>query len=472
MSSSPQSGPAQVEFVLNGERVLAEPSLHTTLLDFLRERGLTGSKEGCAEGECGACAVVIVKQNGHASMYCPVNSCLVLLPMAAGHEIYTVEALSNSNGLSAVQQAMVDHGGSQCGYCTPGFVMSLFAEFYRPGRTGPCDPHATAGNLCRCTGYRPIRDAALSLGVAPADSFRSRLSLPAPEISPVAFASGDAAFHRPATLAECVKLLAAQPDARLIAGATDLAVESNLRGRRFSCLVSVEGLGELRVFRETADEVELGAGLTLSEIQARWQDAPQVFAEWLELFASPLIRNRATLGGNLATASPIGDAAPLLLALDARLRVAGLSGERIIPLNSFFSGYRKTALTPGEIIVSIILPKPFPQHIGFYKVAKRRMDDISTVAAAFALDLDSSDRVQRARLAYGGVASVPLRVVKAEEALRGRAWDESAIHEAQQVLEQTLHPISDHRGSAEYRLAMAQSLLEKFFHEQHEEAAA
>src|SRR5215471_13278370 len=472
MASSPQSGHAQVEFLLNGERVKAEPSLHTTLLDFLRARGLTGSKEGCAEGECGACAVVMVKQNGGGSAYRPLNSCLMLLPMASGHEIYTVEALSRGENLSAVQQAMVDHGGSQCGYCTPGFVMSLFAEHYRPGRTGACDPHATAGNLCRCTGYRPIRDAALSLGAAPADSFRSRLSLPAPEISSVAFASGECAFHRPGTLAECVELLASHPDARLLAGATDLAVESNLRGRRFSCLVSVEALDELRVFHETNEQVELGAALTLSEIQGRWQGAPQVLAEWFELFASPLIRNRATLGGNLATASPIGDAAPLLLALDARLRIAGVKGDRAIPLDAFFTGYRKTALAPGEIIVSIVLPKPFPQHVGFYKVAKRRMDDISTVAAGFAFDLDSSDRVQRARLAYGGVAPVPLRAVKAEEVLRGRVWDESAIREAQQALEQTLHPISDHRGSAEYRLAMAQSLLEKFFHEQHEEAAA
>ena len=484
MSSSPQSGQAQVEFLLNGERVLAEPSLHTTLLDFLRARGLTGSKEGCAEGECGACAVVLVKENGHGSTYCPVNSCLMLLPMAAGHEIYTVEALANSktarageareNGLAAVQQAMVDHGGSQCGYCTPGFVMSLFAEFYRPGRTGACDPHATAGNLCRCTGYRPIRDAALSLGTAPPDSFLKRLSHPAPEISAVTLASQEATFHRPATLRECLELLAAHSDARLIAGATDLAVESNLRGRRFSRLVSVEALDELRIFdeRETDSEMELGAGLTLSEIQTRWQSAPEAFAEWFELFASPLIRNRATLGGNLATASPIGDAAPLLLALDAQLRIAGLKGERRIPLDSFFTAYRKTALAPGEIIVSIILPKPFPQHVRFYKVAKRRMDDISTVAAAFALDLDSSDRVQRARLAYGGVAPVPLRAVKAEQKLLGRLWDERAIHDAQQVLEETLHPISDHRGSAAYRLAMAQSLLEKFFYAQHDGVVA
>src|SRR5215472_14805002 len=267
MASSLQSGHAQVEFLVNGERVQAEACLYTTLLDFLRERGLTGSKEGCAEGECGACAVVLVKQNGHRSMYCPVNSCLMLLPMAAGHEIYTVEGLAHGNSLSPVQQAMVDHGGSQCGYCTPGFVMSLFAEFYRPGRTGACDPHATAGNLCRCTGYRPIRDAALSLGSAPNDSFRERLSWPAPEMAPFSLEAQGGNFHRPGTLAECLRLLVANPDARLIAGATDLAVESNLRGRRFTRLVSVEALPELRSFHETDAEVELGAALTLSEIE-------------------------------------------------------------------------------------------------------------------------------------------------------------------------------------------------------------
>jgi xanthine dehydrogenase small subunit len=487
MASSPQSSHAQVEFLLNGERVQAEASLHTTLLEFLRARGLTGSKEGCAEGECGACAVVMVKQNGahgvaptgapellpqSESVYCPVNSCLMLLPMVAGQEIYTVEALARGNGLAAVQQAMVEYGGSQCGYCTPGFVVSLFAEHYRPGRTGACDPHATAGNLCRCTGYRPIRDAALSLGPAPADAFRERLSRPAPEVMPVMFESQEANFHRPGTLAECLALLAAHPDARLIAGATDLAVESNLRGRRFARLVSVEALRELRIFGETDAEVELGAALTLSEIEACWPAAPAVWREWSALFASPLIRNRATLGGNLATASPIGDAAPLLLALDAQVRIAGVTGRRTVPLATFFSGYRQTALAPGELIVSILLPKPFPRYMRFFKVAKRRMDDISTVAASFSIDLDSAGRIQRARLAYGGVAPVPLRAVQAEEVLHDRPWNESAIHDAQEILERTLRPISDHRGSAAYRLALAQSLLEKFWWEQREEAVA
>ena len=474
MSSSQQLRSGQVEFLVNAERVQADLCLHTTLLDFLRARGLTGAKEGCAEGECGACAVVMVKANGNGSQstYCPLNSCLMLLPMAAGQEIYTVEALTKNNELATVQQAMVEHGGSQCGYCTPGFVMSMFAEYYRPGRTGPCDPHVTAGNLCRCTGYRPIRDATLSLGPAPKDSFCQRLSKPAPAMQSVELGAQGVIFHRPGTLDECLALLAAHPEARLVAGATDLAVESNLRGRRFSHLISVEGLPELRSFHETEQEVELGAALTLSEIETHWQNAPSVLHDWMELFASPLIRNRATLGGNLATASPIGDSAPLLLALDAQLRIAGPNGRRTIALAQFFTAYRKTALAPGEVIVSILVPKPFPQHLRFFKVAKRRMDDISTVAAAFAIDVDAGERITRARLAYGGVAPVPLRALQAEETLVGRAWDETAIQRAQEILERTLKPISDHRGSAAYRLALAQSLLEKFWWEQHEEAVA
>ena len=469
MASNGQSS-SVVEFQLNGKSVQAQGGLHTTLLDFLRAQGLTGAKEGCAEGECGACAVVMVRQNGAGSDYCPINSCLMLLPMVTGREIYSVEALAQQGKLAEVQRAIAEHGGSQCGYCTPGFVMSLFAEHYRPGRSGPCDPHATAGNLCRCTGYRPIRDAALSLGSAPQDKFTERLSRPASALAAFSYRAHETVFQRPTTLDECLSLLA-QPDARLVAGATDLAVESNLRGRRFPRLISVEALPELRVFRETDRAFELGAALTLSEIENHWTDAPAFFREWLALFASPLIRNRATFGGNLATASPIGDSAPLLLALDAQVTIAGPTGLRTVPLALFFHGYRQTALAAGELLVSILLPKPLPQHVRFFKAAKRRMDDISTIAAGMAVNVDASGRVQHARLAYGGVAPVPMRAVAAEESLLGRPWDEATIHRAQEILENSLKPISDHRGSAAYRLALAQTLLEKFWWEQHEEAA-
>ena len=415
------------EFLLNGQLVRGEACRpQTTLLDFIRSRGLTGAKEGCAEGECGACTVVMVRPCRSGTAYVSVNSCLLFLPMVAGQEIYTVEALAAGGPLAPVQQAIAAAGGSQCGYCTPGFVMSLFAEQYRPAREGPCNPHAMSGNLCRCTGYRPHRDAALALGAPPEGALRNRLRAPAPDVTPAA----SEGFSRPGTLAESLRLLAENPGARIIAGGTDLVVESNLRLKRFPFLISVEGLPELRVYRESDREIEIGAALTLSEVEL----AHPVWEEWKLQFASPLIRNRATLCGNLATASPIGDAAPLLLALDARVRIAGPAGERIVPLESFFLGYRKTALECGELLISILLPKPLPAVMRFYKAAKRRMDDISTVAACFAI------QDGQLRMAFGGVAAVPL-----------------LVREGQQ-----LQPIGDHRGSAAYRLALTRSLLEKF----------
>jgi xanthine dehydrogenase small subunit len=455
------------EFILNGATVSVDAAAsHTTLLDFLRARGLTGAKEGCAEGECGACTVVMVADEAGRAAYRALNSCLVLLPTIAGHEIYTVESLAASGALSDAQQAMAAAGGSQCGYCTPGFVMSLFAEHYRLDRTGTCDPHAMAGNLCRCTGYRPIRDAALALGPAPADAFQDRLHRPAPALTSVASES----YSRPATVAACLDTLARHPRATIIAGATDLGVESNLRGRRFTHLVSLDAIDELREYSDTEASVRIGAALPLTDVARRWRDAPDAFGEWLTLFASPPIRNRATFGGNLATASPIGDSAPLLMALDARVHIAGPStplgaGGRTMELSTFFTGYRRTALRAGELLTTIEVPKPYPGVLRFYKVSKRRLDDISTVAAAMSIDTDRSGRVRRARFVYGGVAPTPLRLTDAEDAVAGQAWNEAAVERVQRVLDRTLTPLSDVRGSKEYRLEVAKSLVEKFYWE-------
>jgi xanthine dehydrogenase small subunit len=458
---------AALEFTLNGEPVrLEHPPVQMTLLDFIRARGLTGAKEGCAEGECGACAVALVETDpstslgagGRRSCYRVVNSCLMFLPMAAGREIVTVEALAVDGELSEAQSAMASGGGSQCGYCTPGFVVSLFAEQYRPDRQGPCDTMALAGNLCRCTGYRPIRDAAHSIGPAPEDAFRQRLDQPAP---PVKAFSTDG-FSRPSTIDACLALMRDDPNAKLVAGATDVGVESNLFARRWPHLISLDAIDELREFTSTPERVVIGAALPLNEIGRRWVDAPEAFQEWLALFASPLIRNRATIGGNLATASPIGDAAPMLLALDAIVHVAGVSGRRSIALSSFFTGYRKTAMNAGELIAAVEIPKPLPQFLGFYKVAKRRLDDISTVAAAMAVDVDAHGQVRRARFAFGGVAATPIRVEGAEMAVFGQAWNDAAVERVQAILDRILQPLTDHRGSKEYRLEVSKSLVEKF----------
>jgi xanthine dehydrogenase small subunit len=260
-------------------------------------------------------------------------------------------------------------------------------------------------------------------------------------------------------------MLAADPDARLVAGATDLGVEANIHGRRWPRLISVDAVDDLRAFDDSAGAVTIGAALPLSDIGRLWTTAPAVLAEWLALFASPPIRNRATLGGSLVTASPIGDAAPLLAALDARLHAAGRSGRRAIDIAAFFTGYRTTVLRRDEILTAIEIPKPLPRVVRFYKVAKRAVDDISTVAAAMALDRDRDGLVRRARFAFGGVAATPLRVTAAEEAIVGRAWDESAVALVQRVLDRTLSPMTDHRGSAGYRLEVSKSLVEKFWWE-------
>ena len=471
-----------LELVLNGRTISIDgvPS-HATLLDLLRARGLTGAKEGCAEGECGACTVVLVASSvasnaasnaavDASSEYRPVNSCLMLASMAAGHEIYTVESLAQNGALAPAQSAMAAAGGSQCGYCTPGFVMSLFAEHYRPGRTGPCDPYQLGGNLCRCTGYRPIRDAALSLGPPPPGPFLDRLSKPAPRLAAASLSRNGFHFSRPATLDDCLSILDQDPHARVISGGTDLVVESNLRRKRWTHLVSTEALPELRQFTETTASITIGAGLSLNEIARYWHTPPACFTEWIPLFASPPLRNRATLGGNLATASPIGDGAPLLLALDAQLHLARKNQQRTIPLAAFFTGYRRTALAPGEIITAIEIPKPLPAVTRFFKVSKRRMDDISTVAASMALDFDASRRIARARFAFGGVAAVPLRALAAEEQAVGERWNSSTVARVQNAVEQHLNPIGDHRGSADYRRAVAGSLVEKFWWERPEAA--
>jgi len=336
--------------------------------------------------------------------------------------------------------------------------MSLFGEYYRPDRSGPCRTAALEGNLCRCTGYRPLGDAAHSLGQPEEDEFSLRLDLPAPGPQPVTVSG----FFRPPALDECLDLLRIHGAAIVVAGATDLAVEANLKARRWPHLISLELIPELHEFSDGPHAVTIGAALPLSEVERRWRHAPDVIGEWLALFASPLIRNRATLGGNLATASPVGDGAPLLMALNAAVHIAGPEGRRREPLSTFFTGYRATALNRGELLVSVEIPKPFPDYVRFFKVSKRPLDDISTVAGAMALEFDRDQRVRRARFAYGGVAATPVMVEAAEASAVGQFWNSDAVTRVQRAVSRSLQPLSDHRGSREYRLGVAASLVEKF----------
>jgi xanthine dehydrogenase small subunit len=473
-------------FEVNGQSVIVnDVDPHCTLLQWLRASGRTGTKEGCAEGECGACAVAFVSRDAEGrTIYEPVNSCLVSLPEVHGRSLISVEGVRGEGGaLHPVQQALVESGGSQCGYCTPGFVMSLFCEYYRPGRTG-YDPEAISGNLCRCTGYRPIIEAARGLGPPlPQDPWLLRLAAAAPEMTELEHAAPGCRFLRPRHLSELLQVLSEHPDAVLLAGGTDLMVYVNQRHARHTLWVSLSAVSELRRFQVKSDEIVLGAGLALSHLEARLADGREgqaglgqeaqgglgrearLLSELLPLFSSRLIRNRATLGGNLATASPIGDAAPVLLALEAVLTVASTAGERRLPLKEFFTGYRKTSLRPGELIVSVHLPRPLPRLQRFYKVSKRVLDDISTISAAFALDLAKNGTVERLRIAYGGIAETPIRPEAIERLATGKPWNLETLGLLLRAGRTLGTPLSDQRGSAAYRQAMTLKLLERFYAE-------
>jgi xanthine dehydrogenase small subunit len=459
-----------VRFVLNGKDVeIEDADPQATLLAWLRGQGLTGSKEGCAEGECGACAVAVLREEpeGTGSRYEPINACLVPLAAVSGRSVVTVEGVARKSGeLHPVQKGMVARGGSQCGYCTPGFVVSLFCEYHRPGRTAS-DVESISGNLCRCTGYRPILDVLHDLPApAPDDEHGARLH----EVRlPLARAEHDGAgrkYVRPADLPELFSILADEANATLIAGGTDLMVYANQRHVRWPLLVSLDAIPELRRFEVRPDEIVIGAMVPLSEVEDRLAQggSPGTAAleQLLPLFSSRLIRNRATLGGNLGTASPIGDSPPVLLSLEAELTLLSAKGHRRLPLSDFFVGYRKTALAHGEIIGSVHLPRPLPAVQRFYKVSKRVLDDISTVAGAFALDLHDDGRVRRLRAAYGGVAATPLRAYAVEERACGKPWSAETLALLLRELDGFGTPMTDHRGTGDYRRAMIGKLLEKF----------
>ncbi len=459
---------AVLSFEINGQTVAAESGApHGTLLSWLRSQGFTGAKEGCAEGECGACAVALLSPDARGRLhYQPVNSCLLPLSEVHGRRVVTVEGIASKQGtLHPVQQAMVEGGGSQCGYCTPGFVVSLFCEYYRPGRAG-YDPESISGNLCRCTGYRPIVEVAQAMpSPAAEDPWLEPLSA-APE--PLAGLNGEG-YARPTSLDELLALRAADPQAVLIAGGTDLMAVANQRFARFPSLISVTAVAELRRLEWQESELVIGAATLLSHVERLLEEEPRepvgVLTELLPLFSSRLIRNRATLGGSLVTASPIGDSAPALLALGASVLLASRAGQRRVKLSEFFTGYRRTVLSPSEVVVSVHVPRPLPRVQRFYKVSKRVLDDISTVAAGFGLDLTPEGNVARLTIGLGGVAATPLFAESLQSIAQGKPWNEQTLQLLLEQCEALGTPMSDHRGSAEYRRKMIGGLVARFFYE-------
>jgi len=461
----------RLTFTLNGESVhLKDISPTLTLLEYLRLSRRVGTKEGCGDGDCGACTVVLIAQNGDGqAQYQAVNSCLIPLGAVAGREIITVEGIANGK-LHPVQQAMVETGGSQCGYCTPGFIMSLFAGYYDRA----LDDLTVEGNLCRCTGYLPIRRAAQAIAYTePCDDFSQKLTETTVEVGAIAYCGNEQQFFRPHQLAEVLNLLQEYPNATLVAGATDLGLEMSWHRQHYETMISLEAVAELKQLQQTPEWVEIGAAVPLSQLESRLHGIFPNLDEMLHLFAARQVRNRATLGGNIGTASPIGDLPPVLLSLDAELCLASANGERSLPLADFFKGYRQTDLQSGEVIVSVRIPRSIAPNATTrlsrsYKIGKRGTDDISIVAASFVMDLDAQNTIVHARLAYGGVAATPARAIGVEDWLIGKPWSFATVQQAKGLLRNAFTPLTDLRGSADYRKLLITNLFEKFFVEMNE----
>lgn len=428
-----------------------------SLLRWLKRQRLAGTKEGCADGDCGACTVALVETDEHGRpQYRAVNSCLLPMGALPGRRVLTVEALSRgATDLHPVQQALVDCAGSQCGYCTPGFVMSLFAGYYG----GDLGDGTTEGNLCRCTGYRPIRAATEALAQQPAaaDAFSALLQEPAD------LPAGELAqFFSPLTVDAALALKARHPQAAWVGGATDLGVELSHGKPVATAFIALDRIAALQTLDIAADAVRIGAGVPLSQVESRLAGLFPALDQMLPWFAARQVRNRATFGGNLGTASPIGDLLPVLLALDATVHLHGSGGARDVAIADYFLDYRKTVRAADEMIVAVTLPRRAGTVSASYKVAKRQTDDISIVAAVFVLALDADRRVVDSRLAYGGVAAVPRRAAAVEDFLRGRHLDTATMSEVQALLRDAFQPLSDHRASADYRRSLCANLFAKF----------
>ncbi len=479
-----------IRFLLDGQlHEVSGIDPNTTVLNYLRELlNRRGTKEGCAEGDCGACTVVVAERHQGRIRFGAINSCIQFLPSLHGKALFTVESLRGEDGsLHPVQTAMVAKHGSQCGFCTPGFVMSMFAMYRseaRPDR--PRVQDVLAGNLCRCTGYRPIIDAAIAMYDADgkdADWLRRPFAagkeisrgeqalleqLKAIEPQTTLAVSGpgpDGSEHRyyaPTTVAELASRLQRYPDARILAGGTDVGLWVTKDHQDIDTTIYVGNVAELKTIERSETWLGIGAGASLTELETVLTDLYPDLGELLRRFASPPIRNAATLGGNIANGSPIGDSMPALIALDARLVLRKGDAHRVLPLDEFFLGYRETALAPGEFIERIRLPLDRGLDFRAHKISKRFDQDISAVLGAFSLRR-VDERVQDIRICFGGMAATPKRATQCEDYLKGKAWTEKSIEVAVAELEKDYAPIDDMRASAEYRKTVAANLLRKFF---------
>ncbi len=451
----------------------------TTVLNYLRmQPGYKGTKEGCAEGDCGACTVVIASvDEDNELVYQAIDSCLLFLPALHGKQLITVENLAIRQGsnlqLHPVQTAMIEHHGSQCGFCTPGFVMALFALYKNdaiPNKDYICDN--LAGNLCRCTGYEPILEAASACcNARKPDQFSDskketieRLKAIKSSTSKVSLQTSVQSYFLPSTLEQAIALRTAHPDATVINGATDTAIRQNKTWEYPAKIIDLSAIEELKVIEKRNRFTFLGSGVTIEKFREWASNYYKPLLPMLDVFASIQIRNVATIGGNLSTASPIGDLIPLMIALKARLKLAGSQGQRWVEVEDYITGYRKNSLLPDELLIGIGLQDQSDGVlIQTAKVSTRRDLDISTVNIAIRLRKDNHKKVEEVILIYGGMAASVKRAINTEKFILGKTWSIETIEQALPYIEADFTPISDARSGKEYRMYVARNLLKKMY---------